>query len=814
MKKTELLSPVGDFECLKAAVQNGADCVYLGASSFNARARATNFDENSLKEAVTYAKLRNVKVNLTLNTLIKNQEFEDAIKLAVYAYNIGVDAIIIQDLGLSNYLLKNHPEIPLHASTQMTVHNLAGVQFLEKQGFSRVVLSRELNIAEIENIKANTSTEIEVFIHGALCISYSGGCLFSSMVGDRSGNRGLCAQPCRLPYELLNSKGEKLSSGFLLSPRDLCSLEFLPALIRAGIDCFKIEGRLKTPTYVATVTRIYRKYIDFIIKHLDLSDDEIIKLIHKELYKINENTGLSGQEELLQSFNRGGFSNGHLKNTENRNLIFKEKSNNEGIYIGKIFKFNSNKGHISLELENSLSIGDKIRIGNDLYTVSELMIDNKNFKTLPKGKKVTIGRMKGDIRTNNKIYKIESKALNDISSPTFSSEKEFKKIPLKAEIRIIKNKPIKLTIKGLEGFYEGLEYSLTSETLPETAISMPLTKEKISSMISKTGSTQFEFIDIKIDLDDGLFIPKISILNDMRRSSLANLEKMVLEKYNYNISPKLPIFSNNLKNKKEPKLSLLLNIVNLDSNYLSLNNIDNLYIPFKYWNNLKYSELLKKLSQKFKTYIYMPPVIKDCISQGKLNKQIKDIILNFNIEGAVISHISQIEVFKEYKLNLIANYNLNIFNNYALNTLKEKGFSRVIPSVELNKEEIISILNASPIQNEIIVYGKTPLMTNNYCYLGESNKCYKECDRKCMLNEKFELKDRLGFKFRIVPDNTCTLTTIFNSKTTSITYEDLNIDYARIDILDENLEEIKNIISTVKAGQRFDGKDFTNGKIK
>ena len=291
--KPELLSPVGDFECLKAAVQNGADSVYLGASSFNARARATNFDENSLKEAVEYAKLHNVKVNLTLNTLIKNEEFEDAVNLAVYAYNIGVDAIIVQDLGLSSYLLKNHPEIPLHASTQMTVHNLAGVQNLEKQGFSRVVLSRELSISEIKYIKENTACELEVFIHGALCISYSGGCLFSSMVGDRSGNRGLCAQPCRLPYELLDSKENKISSGFLLSPRDLCSLDYLPTLVRLGIDCFKIEGRMKTPTYVATVTRIYRKYIDFILEHLDLSDAEIINLIHKELEKTNEATGLS-----------------------------------------------------------------------------------------------------------------------------------------------------------------------------------------------------------------------------------------------------------------------------------------------------------------------------------------------------------------------------------------------------------------------------------------------------------------------------------------------------------------------------------------
>ena len=199
MNKPELLSPVGDFECLKAAVQNGANSVYLGASSFNARARATNFGNEELLEAIKYAKLRNVSVHLTLNTLIKNEEFENAVNLAIDAYNLGVDAIIVQDLGLATYLLKNYPEIPLHASTQMTVHNLDGVKQLENLGFSRVVLSRELSLNEIEYIRKNTSTELEVFIHGALCISYSGQCLLSSTIGGRSGNRGLCAQPCRLP---------------------------------------------------------------------------------------------------------------------------------------------------------------------------------------------------------------------------------------------------------------------------------------------------------------------------------------------------------------------------------------------------------------------------------------------------------------------------------------------------------------------------------------------------------------------------------------------------------------------------------------
>lgn len=186
MKKPELLSPVGDFECLKAAVQNGADSVYLGANSFNARNRASNFDIETLSEAIKYAKLRNVNVHLTLNTLIKNSEFEDAVNLAITAYNFGVDAIIIQDLGLATYLLKNYPEIPIHASTQLTVHNLAGVNQLKKLGFSRVVLSRELSINEITHICKNSNVEIETFIHGALCICYSGQCLFSSMVGDRS----------------------------------------------------------------------------------------------------------------------------------------------------------------------------------------------------------------------------------------------------------------------------------------------------------------------------------------------------------------------------------------------------------------------------------------------------------------------------------------------------------------------------------------------------------------------------------------------------------------------------------------------------
>lgn len=814
MKKPELLSPVGDFECLKAAVQNGTDSVYFGAGNFNARARATNFSGENLKEAIKYAKLRNVKVNLTLNTLIKNEEFEDAVKLALEAYNAGADALIIQDLGLSKYLLKNYPEIALHGSTQMTVHNLDGVRYLEKSGFSRVVLSRELDIDEIKRIKENTDTEIEVFIHGALCISYSGQCLFSSIVGGRSGNRGLCAQPCRLPYELLDSKDNKIDSGFLLSPRDLSAIEFLPELVRAGIECFKIEGRLKTPEYVGTVTRIYRKYIDYVYDNLNLSNEELITNIRKKLLIKNKDTFLSDQEELLQVFNRGGFSKGHLAKTPNKQLIFKEKSNNEGIYVGKVFNFNENKGHISLELENSLSIGDKIKIGDNVYTVSELMIGNNNYKSLDYGKKVTIGRMKGDIIKNNKIYRIESKSLNDTISPTFNGEKEFKKIPLFAEISIKENTPISLKIWSNTGFYNGLETKVISTIIPEKAKNLPITEDKIISQLSKTGNTEFEFTNIKINLDDGLFVPKISSLNDLRRTAISNLENMVIDKYTFNKEfLSKPILCDAEKINAIPKISLLINDLSLNSQILNLTGIDNLYIPYRYFLNSKFEKILKDICKNFKTYIYMPNIIRENFAKN-IENNIKTIILNYNISGAVISHISQVEYFKGYKLDLIGNYNLNIFNTYSALELKNSGISRYTASPELNKDELKDLINKTDFDSEIIVYGKTPLMTNNYCYLGCSNKCYPECDKKCMNNEKYSLKDRMNFKFRIVPDNTCTLTTIYNSKITSISYDDLNVNFVRIDLLDEQISEVQNIIDTVKSGNRFEGKEYTNARMK
>ncbi|MDE5830190.1 MAG: U32 family peptidase [Clostridia bacterium] len=298
---------------------------------------APNFTLEELKNAIEYAHIRNVKVHLALNILIKNEEFLDALSVAEKAYEYGVDAIIVQDLGLATTLIEHFPNLDIHASTQMTTNNLNGVKTLENLGFKRAVLSRELSLQEIEYICRNTNMEIETFIHGALCISYSGQCLLSSMIGGRSANRGKCAQACRLPYDLLQDD-KVIDSGYLLSPRDLCGLELIPSLIDAGVTSFKIEGRLKSPEYVAIVTKVYRKYIDMYYSSKKFEIDQ------------------KDMDELRQVFNRGNFSTGHLNIEPNRNLVYKEKQNNMGIYIGNVANYNDSKGHITLNLNEAVAL--------------------------------------------------------------------------------------------------------------------------------------------------------------------------------------------------------------------------------------------------------------------------------------------------------------------------------------------------------------------------------------------------------------------------------------------------------------------------
>lgn len=793
----ELLSPVGDLNCLKAAVQNGADCVYFGASNFSARAFASNFDD--LELAINYAKIRGVKTNLTLNTLIKNDEFEDAYNLAKKAYELGIDAIIVQDLGLATRLIKDFPDLPIHASTQMSIHNLQGTLKLQNLGFKRVVLARELCANEIEYICQNSNVEIECFIHGALCISYSGQCLFSSLVGGRSGNRGKCAQPCRLPYELVQNGNETIDKGFLLSTKDLCGLDYIPFLINAGVTSFKIEGRMKTPEYVATVTRIYRKYID-----LALSGNP---------YVIDE----KDKKDLLQVFNRGLSSNGHLDKEPNKNLIYPIKPNNMGLPLGIIQKYNKTKGHITLKLQEELYVGDCISTQkeNGSYNVSELMVKNKNIKIGNIGNLVTIGRMKGNISVGDKVYKISSKVLKDNALNSFKTEN--RKIPLNIKLFIQNNKNISAVVNSCYKYdlYKNLNFEYTFNIIPNTSINKPLDKDTIIKQFSKTNNSIYEFKKIEIILDDNLFLP-ISSLNDLRRTILENIEKQTLDKIKRTSNCcYTPIVSNASNLKNNYKISLLLNDLNLEYDYSKLNGVHNLYIPLKFFVNKNYENILKVLNKKFSTYIYLPTIIR-----ANYRNLFYDNIVNttkkYNIKGIVLSNISNFmlisDLYKSNKnLELIANYTFNIYNNETINKLNELQISRYTVSPELNKLSILN-LYGNP-QKELIVYGKIPLMNMNYCLLGKSNKCYPNCNSLCTNKNRYFLKDRLGLHFDIVPDNIQTVTTIYNCKTLSICPTDFNLDCARIDILYENIDEINNIINTVKLGKKFEGKQYTNGNL-
>ena len=627
---------------------------------------------------------------------------------------------------------------------------------------------------------------------------------------DVLGNRGTCAQSCRLPYELLEND-KVIDKGYLLSPRDLCSIDNLKELIDAGVTCFKIEGRMKKPEYVATVTSIYRKYID-------------------EIMNTNKNVTLSPSDltDLMQVFNRGSFSHGHQDTLPNKNLVFKEKPNNMGIYLGKILNYNNSKGYIKIKLEKPLSIGDSVSINDSTYHVSELMKNGLNIKQANTSDIVTIGRMKGsNIRINSNIYKIQSKELSDRALKSYSNVENIK-TPLKATIIVHKNKPITLNVETLEknsGFFSNINVTLFSDITPQEATNSPITKDKIITQLSKTGNTEFEFKEINIDLENNLFVPNIS-LNELRRHALSKIEDVVLNKlsrnYNKDFKNKFEDTDNSLNNTKNnikmtnKKINILLNLLHTEYDYTLINGVDNVYIPFKYFIDKKYKETILKITNKFNTYIYLPTISKDYYLNFIKNNLLK-ITETYKISGFVVSNLGELEIlkniFKDKEINITANYTFNIFNNYSEEELSSLGFNTFTISPELDRFSITSILKNKKTSSELIIYGKTPVMNSNYCLLGNSNKCYKECLRKCEKSNKYYLKDRMGFKFRIIPDNSQTITTIYNSKILSISPLDFNSDNYRIDLLDENIFEINNIISTIKSGNRLESENYTNGNL-
>ena len=799
----ELLSPVGDFDCLKAAVQNGANAVYFGGQLFNARYSAKNFDKDGIREAVNYAKSRNVKINFTLNILLKNNEFDDAIDVVKYIYELGVDAVIVDDLGFAKYIIDNFPGMEVHGSTQMTIHNLDGAIALKNLGYSRVVLARESTLSDIDYICRNANIDIEAFVHGALCISYSGQCLFSSAIGGRSGNRGRCAQPCRMYYNMLetsdNVSYKNIGKGFLISPRDLCGLNFIPDLIKAGVKSFKLEGRMKTPEYVATVTRIYRKYID-----LALSDND---------YVVDKND----LHDLMLAFNRGGFSKGCLGGDDNHDYVFEEKPSNQGLYIGNISKIDKKNGLVSLKTNEPLDIGDTFLVQQEdhKYTISEILKNGSHVKSAAIGDLVTIGRVKGKLELGDKVFKINSSIISK-EIKEFNSH-EHVKIPLVANFKALIGKPIELEVASLDepgNTYFGLSASASSEIQPIEAISNPISKERLIEQLNKTTDTNFEFKQINIEMDDNIYIPKISSINAIRRDALNALYQKGINNFTRMLPSKL--HSTKLVHQHVfPSIrtySVLLNSIDNSKDYSSLKNVDRVYIPLKFFIKKEFESKLLDISQFTDCYIDIPTIVRDNFRNVFYNN-FDEKVNKFNIKGLVISNLSGIEFMMKYvgKLDIVSKYTLNIYNNHTIDELKKVRVNRVTISPELDTDTLIDLCNNSSLPTEFLVYGKLPVMHIQYCPLGKSNKCYPTCSMKCKTSNRFYLEDRLGYKFEFVPDNMQTITKIYNSKINSIDYSTFPFDSCLISITDEdNLDEI---IYNVKNNIKFEGKNYTNGNL-
>ena len=503
MKKCELLVPAGGEKQFIAAVENGADAVYMGGLLYNARMGADNFTADQIGKAVDYAHLRNVKVYVTMNTLLEDEELDSALGLAEILYEKGVDALIVQDLGLGELIRQRMPDFPLHLSTQATIYSRAGVEAAAELGYERAVLARELSLEQILDCSVPQIIETEVFVHGALCFCYSGQCQLSRFIGGRSGNKGCCAQPCRLPY---SCRGKE---SYPLSPKDLCLIDHLGELIDAGVSSLKIEGRMKSAEYVATVTRLYRKYID---RYLQWGE-----------YAVSA----EDRQELTQIFNRVGFTSGYTWGDPKEGLMSGLLPKNQGIKVGYVS--NSAKGGLlaDLKLSEPLEMGDVIEVhGRDLFSTKVTYLEEL------KGKNglVRVGDMKAEVSPGDEVYRIVSfrlmkKAEESFKGISFDGEpiSGKRKIPVDMTLKASCGEPAELTAVCCDA--DGKKISVRTvceDVIPQQAINRATSEEEIEKQLSKTGKTPFAPGHIRILQRGQLFIP-VSGINKLRRMALSDL---------------------------------------------------------------------------------------------------------------------------------------------------------------------------------------------------------------------------------------------------------------------------------------------------
>lgn len=833
-KKPEILAPAGSIESLKGAVAAGADAVYIGGSRFGARAYADNPEADTLLDAIDYVHSKNRRIYLTVNTLLKEKELtKELYPFLEKYYRAGVDAVIVQDVGVLHFLATHFPELPVHASTQMTLVSADGAKQLEDYPVTRIVPARELSLNELKELRRECSLELECFVHGALCYCYSGQCLFSSMLGGRSGNRGRCAQPCRMPYTVLEDTKKEAEGIYALSPRDLCTLDMIPDLVGAGIDSFKIEGRMKRPEYTAGVTAAYRLLTDM---YFEYGEEEFYRYLKKHPEVLSEQ-----MERVSDLYNRGGFTKGYYVQYHGADMMSMQQPNHTGTKVGEVAA--AGKGRVEIRLEKELNPQDVLEIRNnrDFYefTVGKSGMDEKKgwYQTnIRKGFFAEVGQPV--FRTKNERLLSELKA-NYVERPV--------QLPVNAVFRAVPGEAAKLTVWLFAHKKSSLVPGMDEKELRRVSVivtgdivlvaeNQPVTKEKIAAQLKKTGESDFFFEELDIVTEGAVFLP-MGKIKELRRQAFEALNTEVLNGYRRSLSETVPKEEKNILVEEsthttehklaggqtgleespvtlqQPELITLISTRQQCEAVLEQPEITTVYvdIPEEVSGSLALCERIKKAGKKA---VFVLPHIFRTKEKARFQPFMTELTKEC-LDGFLVRSLEELTFLEENSLTssfeIRLNYNLYTMQHEAKEFFREKGYRRFTVPVELNEEEIRSLLVED---SDFILYGRLPLMV--------SAQCVRENVLICTHGKKTTgvvLKDRMGAEFPVRQVCSCCYNVIYNSACFSLLGTDVMKDFApagwRLDFTFETPSEVKEILTAFLADKPCPGNgSFTKGHLK
>lgn len=797
--RVEILAPAGSMECLKAAIAAGADAIYTGGALFGARAYAHNLTEEELLEAIDYVHLHGRRLYLTVNTLIKDREMEKQMYdyLLPY-YRQGLDAVIVQDIGLFRFIRKHFPDLPIHASTQMTLTGVDGAKFLEKEGAQRIVTSRELSMAEVKKIADETELEIESFVHGALCYCYSGQCLFSSFIGGRSGNRGQCAQPCRLLYRTPEAKRPQ----YLLSLKDICTLELIPEMIESGIYSFKIEGRMKKPEYAAAVAFQYRKYADLYLKYYEecpAEEDPAAYAMKK--YRVRE----EDRQMLLDLYNRGGFHTGYYHTQNGREMISLNRPNHAGVPAVKVL---AKKGrNVTAKALTDLYPQDiielpmrKDREKADNYTCKDAVRKGMNVQ-IPVFADTPFKRDEIWMRTRNST-------LIDTLREEFVNGKIKERIC--GTFRLYPQEKATLTVKCRDA-----EITVAGEKAQE-ALSQPMSRERIEKQLRKTGNTEFEFSFLKAEIGEKVFLPMQS-LNELRREALETLEKVICEKYRR---------SGEVKDPEEDKTELSMEEEILSGWTASVRTAEQMEVILeeeaigriyadctmfpRIWEKDSYVEWITKVHAAGKEiYLVMPYIFRE--RTRKQYEAAYNRIFGAGWDGILIANYESFAFLKEhgYTGRIMTDYNLYEFNQESRKFWKEKGVFEFTAPVELTERELQDLRVKD---GEVIVYGYLPMMISAGCIQKTTRGCLKKSGQTTITDRyrnPFVVKNECDYCYNILYN----YVPLYLGDRMEEVYQ-IGPGRIRLMFTTERQQEVRQILSAYFEGKELPEGTYTRGHWK